>query len=133
MAATAFLRQFADNTSGSSRRSLLIVVLWLAITLGRVIGLRDQLTLTLVRLYRHASALCVGGAAAMFVLLVSSRSTVTLWITTTVFGLFTGPLLGYGYDLSTRVSPSPATSTTVAQFGITAGARYVQRDNGTVR
>ncbi len=128
MAATAFLRQFADSTSGSSRQSLLIVVLWLAITLGRVIGLRDQLTLTLVRLYRHATVLCVGGAAAMLVLLVSSRSTVTLWITVTVFGLFTGPLLGYGYDLSTRVSPFPATSTAVAQFGITAGARYVRRD-----
>lgn len=124
MAATAFLRQFAFDTSGSSQRSLLIVCLWLAITLGRVIGLRDQLTLTLVRLYRHASTLSAAGACAMFVLLVFNRSTVMLWMTVTAFGLFTGPLLGYGYDLSTRVSPNPATSTAVAQFGITAGARY---------
>lgn len=124
MAATAFLRQFANDTSVSSQRSLLIVCLWLAITLGRVIGLRDQLTLTLMRLYRHAAALCAAGALTMFVLLVFNRSTKMLWITVTAFGLFTGPLLGYGYDLSTRVSPNPATSTAVAQFGITAGARY---------
>eukprot|EP00752_Nemacystus_decipiens_P010276 g9158.t1 len=123
--ATAFLRQFAYDTSGSSQRSLLIVCLWLAITLGRVIGLRDQLTLTLVRLYRHAAALCAAGAFAMFVLLVFNRSTKMLWITVTAFGLFTGPLLGYGYDLSTRVSPNPVTSTAVAQFGITAGASVV--------
>lgn len=122
--ATAFLRQFAEDTSGSSKRALLIVCLWLAITLGRVVGLRDQMTLTLVRLYRHAAALCAAGAAAMFVLLVFNRSTVMLWITVVAFGIFTGPLLGYGYDLSTRVSPNPATSTAVAQFGITAGARY---------
>ncbi|CAN0166954.1 unnamed protein product [Ectocarpus sp. 4 AP-2014] len=125
MAATAFLRQFADNTSGASRRSLLIVCLWLAITLGRVLGLRDQLTLTLARLYRHAAFLCVGGAGAMFVLLVSSRSTAMLWVTVLTFGLFNGPVLGYGYDLSTRVSPNPATSSTIAEFGITAGASVV--------
>lgn len=101
--------------------------LWLAITLGRVIGLKDQLTLTLARLYRHAAALCAAGAFAMFVLLVFSRSTKMLWITVTAFGLFTGPLLGYGYDLSTRVSPNPAASTAVAQFGITAGARCDKR------
>ncbi|CAM9981270.1 unnamed protein product, partial [Hapterophycus canaliculatus] len=125
MAATAFLRQFALDTSSSSQRSLLIVCLWLAITLGRVVGLRDQLTLTLARLYRHVGALCAGGAATMFLLLVSSRSTAALWVTVVAFGLFTGPALGYGYDLSTRVSPSPATSTMVAEFGITAGASVV--------
>lgn len=124
MAATAFLRQFAQDTSSSSQRSLLIVCLWLAITLGRVVGLRDQLTLTLARLFRHLSALCAGGAMTMFLLLVSSRSTAVLWITVVSFGLFTGPALGYGYDLSTRVSPHPATSTMVAEFGITAGARW---------
>lgn len=124
MAATAFLRQFAEDTSSSSQRSLLIVCLWLAITLGRVVGLRDQLTLTLARLYRHVGALCAGAATTMFLLLVSSRTTAVLWITVIVFGLFTGPALGYGYDLSTRVSPSPATSTLVAEFGITAGGRY---------
>lgn len=124
IAATAFLRQFAEDTSSSSKRSLLIVCLWLAITLGRVVGLRDQLTLTLARLYRHAAAVCVGGASSMLVLLAFSRSTTMLWVTVAAFGLFTGPALGYGYDMNTRVSPNPATSTTVAQFGITAGARY---------
>lgn len=130
IAATAFLRQFAEDTSGSSKRSLLIVCLWLAITLGRVVGLRDQLTLTLSPLYRHAAAVGIGGAAAMLVLLVSNRSTAMLWVTVVVFGVFNGPALGYGYDLTTRVSPNPATSTMVAQFGITAGARCVWGGGG---
>ncbi|CAM9594628.1 unnamed protein product [Pylaiella littoralis] len=125
ISATAFLRQYADNTSGSSNRSLLIVCLWLAITFGRIIGLRDQRTLTLAPLYRHAAAVGVGGASVMLVLLVSSRSTAMLWVTVVAFGLFSGPALGYGYDMSTRVSPNPAASTMVAQFGITAGASVV--------
>lgn len=134
--ATAFLRQFADNTSGSSEESLLsllIVCLWLAITLGRVVGLRDQRSLTLTPLYRHAAAVGFGGASAMLVLLVSSRSAAMLWVTVVAFGIFNGPALGYGYDLTTRVSPNPSTSTMVAEFGITAGARYVRIIWHTVR
>lgn len=99
--------------------------LWLAITLGRVIGLRDQRTLTLPRLYRHAMVLCVGGAVAMLVLLVFNRSGEALWPMVITYGVFNGPTLGYGYDLTTRVSPNPVTSTAVAMFGITSGASVV--------
>lgn len=61
----------------------------------------------------------------MLVLVVFNRSTAVLWTTVALYGVFNGPALGYGYDLSTRVSPSPAASTTVAAFGITAGASIV--------
>ena len=125
IAATAFLREFVDDTSDESDAHILIVCLWLAITLGRVIGLRDQLTLALARLFRHVTILCVGGTAAMVFLLFLYRFKPVVWVSVMVYGCFTGPALGYAYDLSTRVSPRPETSAMVAMFGITAGASIV--------
>lgn len=125
VAATAFLRQFATDTSGASNVPLLIVILWLSITLGRVVGLRDQLTLTLSRLYRHLAFVCLCGVIPMLFLLFFSRNVGVLWATVVFYGLLNGPTLGYGYDLSTRVSPNPSTSTFVVTFGITAGASVV--------
>ncbi|CAN0001068.1 unnamed protein product [Laminaria digitata] len=125
IAATAFLREFVDDTSKASDAHILIVCLWLAITLGRVIGLRDQLTLALARLFRHVTILCVGGMVAMVVLLFLYRFQWVTWVSVVVYGCFTGPALGYAYDLSTRVSPRPETSAVVAMFGITAGASIV--------
>lgn len=125
VAATAFLRQFADDTSESPQASLLIVCFWLAISFGRIVGLRDQLTMTLARLYRHATALCVAGAVATGILLFFYWNVAVLWVTVMLYGVLNGPMLGYAYDLSTRVSPSLATSAMVAIFGITAGASVV--------
>lgn len=114
-----------DDTSSASDAHILIVLLWLAITLGRVIGLRDQLTLALARLFRHVTILCVGGIVAMVVLLFFYRFTKVIWISVVVYGCFTGPALGYAYDLSTRVSRRPDISAMVAMFGITSGASIV--------
>ena len=93
--------------------------------MGRIVALRDQLTLNLSRLFRHAALVCVVGIVPMLALLIFSRSVGVLWHAVVFFGLFNGPSLGYGYDLGTRISPCSATSTLVATFGITAGASVV--------
>lgn len=125
LAATAFLVQFARDESyeKSPSYALLIVFLWLGISLGRIIGLRDQRTLTLPRLYNHAQLCCFGGMLAVAVLVLGYKF--ILWIPVLAYGVCNGPLLGYGYDLSTRISTNPETSSTVAMFGITAGASIV--------
>ncbi|CAM9623456.1 unnamed protein product, partial [Sphacelaria rigidula] len=101
MTATAFIRQFADDTNmgSASNASLLVVLFWLVITLGRLLALRDQQTLTLVRLYRHLTIVAALGAAAMAILLffVWAKDSL-LWCTVIAFGFFHGPTLGYCYD-----------------------------------
>lgn len=127
MTATAFLRQFADEMemTTASTASLLVVVFWLVITVGRLISLRDQRTLTLARLYRHLTIVAALGAVTMLILLIAFWKDLVLWFTVLTFGLFNGPTLGYCYDLSTRVSPNPSTSTAVAMFGLTLGDSLV--------
>lgn len=127
ISATAFFRQFADDTDAVSANSasLLVVLFWMAITLGRLIALRDQQTLDLPRLYRHLLFVGVLGAVVTFLLLVLYSIDAMLWTTVITYGFFNGPTLGYCYDLSTRVSPNPVLSTAVAMFGLTAGSSIV--------
>lgn len=94
----------------------------MAITLGRLISLRDQRTLTLARLYRHLAFVSLMGAVAVLMHFVFLSHGVMLWTPFIVLGVFNGPALGYCFDLSTRVSPNPATSTAVTVFGLTLGA-----------
>jgi len=58
-----------------SNAELLIVVLWAAITVGRLVGLQDQRHLTLPRLYRHSTVLFLCGAAAAAAILIFQSST----------------------------------------------------------
>lgn len=125
--ATAFTRQFVEDTSAISANSasLLVSLFWLAISVGRLIALRDQQSLTLNRLLRHLMFTSVSGSIVVFVLLTSYSVDSIQWTTIITYGLFNGPTLGYCYDLSTRVSPNPARSTAVAMFGLTAGVSIV--------
>lgn len=146
MAVTAYLRQFGDefkvlsepdrvgptssagNTgfdSSTSSAGLLVVFLWLAITVGRLVGLRLQRSLTLQRAYWQLMVFCVGGFAAALAWLVIKGSTGVLWAMVIVFGVFNGPALGYCYDLSGRISPNPGNAAAVAMFGVGAGASVV--------
>ncbi|CAN0144205.1 unnamed protein product, partial [Discosporangium mesarthrocarpum] len=98
--ATAYLTQYVEDTDAiaDGYSSLLIVVLWVAITVGRLAGLQDQLHITLPKLYRHTTLLFAGGAAAMVPILLFQSSAVVLWVGVAMFGLFNGPTVGYCYD-----------------------------------
>lgn len=60
-----------DDTGviSSSSAELLIMVLWIAITIGRVLGVVDQMFIDTPTLYHHLTAFLVGGVLSLALLL----------------------------------------------------------------
>lgn len=108
-----------------SHAELLIVVLWTAITVGRLAGLQDQRHLTLPRLYRHSTILFLCGAAAAASILFFESSAFVLWAGIAAYGLYNGPTVGYCYDLNNRVTMPSEMGMSVVMFGLNFGASIV--------
>lgn len=127
MGATAYLESYVDGTDviDDSHAELLIVVLWTAITVGRLAGLQDQRHLTLPRLYRHSTILFLSGAAAAGAILVFQSSAFVLWAGIAAYGLYNGPTVGYCYDLNNRVTMPSEMGMSVVMFGLNFGASIV--------
>lgn len=125
--ATAYLESYVDDTEviDDSHAELLIVVLWTAITIGRLAGLQDQRHLTLPRLYRHATILFLCGAAGALSILIFQSSAFVLWVGIAAYGLFNGPTVGYCYDLNNRVTMPSEMGMSVVMFGLNFGASIV--------
>lgn len=125
--ATAYLESYVDDTLviATSHAELLIVVLWTAITVGRLAGLQDQRHLTLPRLYRHSTMLFLFGALAAAAILVFETSAFVLWVGVGAYGLFNGPTVGYCYDLNNRVTMPSEMGMSVVMFGLNFGASIV--------
>ncbi|CAM9842420.1 unnamed protein product [Scytosiphon promiscuus] len=125
--ATAYLESYVDDTDviDESHAELLIVVLWTAITIGRLAGLQDQRHLTLPRLYRHATILFLCGAMGAGAILIFQSSAFVLWVGIAAYGLFNGPTVGYCYDLNNRVTMPSETGMSVVMFGLNFGASIV--------
>ncbi|CAM9449177.1 unnamed protein product [Ectocarpus sp. 6 AP-2014] len=125
--ATAYLESYVDDTDviDESHAELLIVVLWTAITIGRLAGLQDQRHLTLPRLYRHSTILFLCGAAAAATILVFQSSAFVLWTGIAAYGLYNGPTVGYCYDLNNRVTMPSEMGMSVVMFGLNFGASIV--------
>lgn len=127
MGATAYLESYVDDTDviADSHAELLIVVLWTAITVGRLAGLQDQRHLTLPRLYRHSTILFLFGAASAATILIFNSSAFVLWAGIGAYGLFNGPTVGYCYDLNNRVTMPSEMGMSVVMFGLNFGASIV--------
>eukprot|EP00752_Nemacystus_decipiens_P010278 g9159.t1 len=125
--ATAYLESYVDDTDviDDSHAELLIVVLWTAITVGRLAGLQDQRHLTLPRLYRHSTILFLSGAAAAAAILIFQSSAFVLWAGIAAYGLYNGPTVGYCYDLNNRVTMPSEMGMSVVMFGLNFGASIV--------
>lgn len=125
--ATAYLESYVDDTDviDDSHAELLIVVLWTAITVGRLAGLQDQRHLTLPRLYRHSTILFICGAAAAAAILIFRSSAFVLWAGIAAYGLYNGPTVGYCYDLNNRVTMPSEMGMSVVMFGLNFGASIV--------
>lgn len=74
-AATAYLESYVDETGviADSSSELLIMVLWIAITIGRVLGVVDQTFVNTPILYNHLTIFLVGGVLSMALILALPR------------------------------------------------------------
>jgi len=124
---TAYFGQFVADTGliPYYDASLLIVVLWVAITLGRVAGIQDMRFLNLPRLYNHLLFFLVGGVCAMLLITSFPSQPLALWIGVGLYGFFNGPTVGYIYDLNNRLTVPSEVGMSIVMLGLNAGASLV--------
>ena len=118
---------YVDETGviDSSYDSNLMLVLWVAITVGRLAGVQDQRFLTNKTLPIHLSILCVGGFLSMLLILWFPDNGAALWVGVSFYGLFNGPCVGYCYDLNNRITLPSEKSMSIVMFGLNFGASFV--------
>lgn len=105
--------------------SKLVLVLWIAITVGRLAGVQDQRFITNKTLPIHLSILCIGGCLSMLLVLWFPKNGAALWVGVAFYGLFNGPCVGYCYDLNNRTTYPSEKSMSIVMFGLNFGASLV--------
>lgn len=127
VSATAYLSTYVSDTGIMSEKkgATLMLILWVAITVGRLAGVQDQRFLTNKTLPVHLSLLCIGGFVSMLLVLWFPDNTDTLWIGIAFYGLFNGPCVGYCYDLNNRITYPSEKSMSIVMFGLNFGASLV--------
>ena len=124
---TAYLASYVDQTRviDTYNENYLILVLWVAITLGRLAGVYDQRFLTNKTLPVHLTVFCVGGFLSMLLIIWFPNNPESLWIGVAFYGLFNGPCVGYCYDLNNRITYPSEASMAIVMFGLNFGASLV--------
>ena len=124
---TAYLDTYVDETGviEVSMESRLVLVLWIAITIGRLAGVQDQRFLTNKTLPIHLSVLCLGGLLSMLIIIWFPNNASALWVGVAFYGLFNGPCVGYCYDLNNRITYPTEKSMSIVMFGLNFGASLV--------
>lgn len=124
---TAYLDTYVDETNviSTNKEATLLLVLWLAITVGRLAGVQDQRFLTNKTLPLHLSILCVGGFLSMVLIMWFPMNASALWIGIASYGLFNGPCVGYCYDWNNRITFPTEKSMSIVMFGLNFGASLV--------
>lgn len=124
---TAYLDTYVDDTGiiEESHEATLVLVLWIAITLGRLAGVQDQRFLTNKTLPNHLSVLLIGGFLSMLLIIWFPKNSQALWIGIAFYGLFNGPCVGYCYDYLNRLTIPSEKSMSIVMFGLNFGASLV--------
>jgi predicted MFS family arabinose efflux permease len=103
----------------------IMFLLWLAIAVGRLAGVYDQIFLTNDTIRSHLSLFCVGGFAAFVLVFRFSTSKLAFYAGIACYGLFNGPCVGYCYDLNNRLAGHTEASVSIVMLGINIGASLV--------
>ena len=124
---TAYLITYVNDTNvvEKGNENYVVLVLWIAITIGRLAGVYDQRFLTNKTLPIHLSVFCVGGFLSMLLILWFPNNSESLWIGVAFYGLFNGPCVGYCYDLNNRITFPTEASMSIVMFGLNFGASFV--------
>jgi fucose permease len=124
---TSYLETYVDDKDilTDTQAEWLIMVLWIAITIGRLAGVYDQRFLTNRSLPIHLTLFCIGGALSMLLILWFPDNADCLWIGIAFYGLFNGPCVGFCYDWNNRITYPTEASMSIVMFGLNFGASLV--------
>lgn len=127
VSATAYIESYIDQTGVISKyqKGHLIFVLWMSITIGRILGVQDQRSFTDVGLTKHLTLLCLGGFLSMMIIFIFPGNPIVFWIGIASYGLFHGPTIGFTQDLNNRLTLTTEKSMAIVMFGLNCGASFV--------
>ena len=97
IAATAYIESYVAQTGivEAQYKSRVVFVLWISITIGRFVGLQDQISLSDFGLVVDLSMFCIGGFLAMLLIFLYPHSPNALWFGVAMYGFFHGPTVGF--------------------------------------
>ena len=127
IAATAYIESYIEQIGiiDERHKSRVVFVLWISITLGRFVGVRDQIALSDYGLFVDLTFFCVGGSLGMFLIYMFPSSPLALWIGVAAYGFFHGPTVGFCQDLNNRLTLPTEKSMAIVMFGLNVGASVV--------
>ena len=127
MAMTAYLNDYVleSKVLSANYANMIVLVLWVSIALGKIAGIVDQTTLTDESCPNRLSFLMVASTFAMGLIIMDYSSSTKLWIGVGLYGFFSGPRIGYCYDLLNRSTYPTELSMSIVMFGVNLGASCV--------
>lgn len=125
--ATAYIISYADESAAVPKvmKEKVFLVLWVFITVGRLLGIYIQRSLDLHKMLVVMACLSVGGGLSMAMIWCNPHSAPALVVGTALYGLFHGPTMGFTQDLNNRLTPLCETSMAIVMFGLVCGASFV--------
>jgi len=123
---TTYVRQ--TGVVASSKASVALLLLWIMITVGRLVGLQDQINLKKQptrAIFLHLTVWLLIGTFGMLLTTVLLNSAWAFWIGISLYGLGNGPCVGYCYDLVNRMTIATEEGMSIVMFGLNFGASLV--------
>jgi len=123
---TTYVRQ--TGVVASSKASVSLLLLWIMITVGRLVGLQDQINLKKQptrAIFFHLTVWLLIGTFGMLLTTVFANSAWAFWLGISLYGLGNGPCVGYCYDLVNRMTIATEEGMSIVMFGLNFGASLV--------
>ncbi|KAJ1455624.1 hypothetical protein M885DRAFT_602914 [Pelagophyceae sp. CCMP2097] len=108
--------------------SLSLLLLWVFVTLGRLLGLYDQIKLKSAStraVFVHLVGWLLTGTFGMMLMTVFNANATAFWVGVALYGLGNGPCVGYCYDLVNRMTVASEEGMSIVMFGLNFGASLV--------
>jgi predicted MFS family arabinose efflux permease len=127
VAITAYLNDYIIETKvvEGMYANAVVLVLWVSIACGRLMGIIDQRTLTDESCQNHLMFLLSSAALSVCLIVSDYTSSVRLWAGIGLYGIVSGPCVGYCYDLLNRLTYASELSMSIVMFGTNVGASLV--------
>ena len=124
---TFYLKPYVHDTVAidPAHDSLIFLVFFLWVTIGKVLGIVDQNTLTNTTIVSHFALLLLGSVCGLALIYIYPESGWVLWAGISLFGLCQGPAIGYCFDLCNRFSNASELSMSILMLGLNLGVTVV--------
>jgi predicted MFS family arabinose efflux permease len=105
--------------------SLIFLMFFVAVTVGKLIGIVDQAYLTNNTIVMHFFVLLMGSAVSLAAIWYYPDDANTLWVGIICFGLCQGPAISYCFDLCNRLALCSEVSISILMLGMNLGVSMV--------